>query len=367
MAPKKRQSAATPIEEPEPELPKKERRRISRGPVQRLAIENLLEEADKSGTSTGSGQAHIKKEYPAPAADDIRRMTARLHYGRKTGSSTAYDDYHSKDPEGKRAWFYEVYKVDPRLESFSSVNSSRSFVKSDLQNSEIEWLTEEQIMSHNGYTNPDHAEYSEVKTALLAGLESRPHVKPEMAALNKKQYQYTSSKTVKSVGLKKEDTLLQGGSIEERAAEKISKTFDKFEAEDFTVLSGKVPVKEAQITLEPWKKEAMALEKSISFAQAKASKLVTQAQNGGIKLGLLACQGQVLSDAVRIDLDEKGLILVNAQEAFHKALWSVDQKSMEKAEKFKEKMVPALEIFRLHINSFEKVWKLANSHINTYS
>ena len=66
----------------------------------------------------------VKQE--VPPVNEIRKMTAKLHYMKQTGNSTAYDEYHSKDTEGKRAWFFDIYKADPRLQKYCTVGTVRS-------------------------------------------------------------------------------------------------------------------------------------------------------------------------------------------------------------------------------------------------
>ena len=72
----------------------------------------------------------VKDEKPEPEAQ--RRMVAKLHYLAKTGKPEALAEYKSKDVEGKRAWFHEVYKLDPNLPKYSNVIRTKTHYRSDF-------------------------------------------------------------------------------------------------------------------------------------------------------------------------------------------------------------------------------------------
>ena len=78
----------------------------------------------QSSRARGNSAAKIKLE--KPDAGEQRRMISKLHYLKGTGKSQAYDDYNSKDLDGKRAWFHEVWKQDPHLTKFHSVMQTKS-------------------------------------------------------------------------------------------------------------------------------------------------------------------------------------------------------------------------------------------------
>ena len=61
-----------------------------------------------------------------------KEMIAKLHYLKKKGNSKAYDEYSSKDRDGKRAWFFEVYKADPSLAKFNNALKSRTLSRCDI-------------------------------------------------------------------------------------------------------------------------------------------------------------------------------------------------------------------------------------------
>ena len=82
--------------------------------------------------ASGTDQSWLAVKREAPPAGEQRRMLAKLHYMKKTGNSSAFDEYNSKDLEGKRAWFYEVYKMDPQLMKYSNVSKSRSTFRTQL-------------------------------------------------------------------------------------------------------------------------------------------------------------------------------------------------------------------------------------------
>ncbi len=118
----KRASAASTAKAETPERKK----RTGKGP----------EDADqKTAESDGSGvkletDPKIKNE-PAER-EDLKKMISKMHYLKKTGKPAAYKHYQSLDVDGKRSWFWNVYKKDPSLDEWSKVEKSRKTFRSLL-------------------------------------------------------------------------------------------------------------------------------------------------------------------------------------------------------------------------------------------
>ena len=74
-----------------------------------------------SQSSQGSAGRKVKVKAEKPEPEEQRKMLAKLHYMAKTGKPEALAEYRAKDVEGKRAWFHEVYKMDPNLPKYSNV------------------------------------------------------------------------------------------------------------------------------------------------------------------------------------------------------------------------------------------------------
>ena len=80
-----------------------------------------------SSKNTEKSASGLKQEKPDPK--EQRNMLAKMHYLKKLGNSKAYDEYMQKDGNGKRAWYWEVYKTDPTLAKYSNVMKSRSIIR----------------------------------------------------------------------------------------------------------------------------------------------------------------------------------------------------------------------------------------------
>jgi len=233
------------------------------------------------------------------------------------------------------------------------------FVRTEQSTDSGEWLTEAQIMSFNGYNNPDADAYAEVKSALLAGLPSRDHEKPEMAALNIKQYHYVRHKTEQSSGSRKDDTLITANEVDEKTAERIAKSFD---AGDFAVQDGNA--QQPNISIEPWKKEAMDLERKVGSLQTRAGKALQVAKSVALKLARVADAGNLLADAQRSNLSDKTNVLGKALEDFQFVMAPVDTKTENRASEYAKVALPAMAVLKEHCQNFEKVLRMANNYMN---
>jgi hypothetical protein len=107
-------------------------------------------------------------------------------------------------------------------------------------------------MAINGFHDEKDESWEAVKSALLTGLEERDHEKPEMAALNFKQYKYQRNQIVKSTGSKRSDSHLQVGELEDKVSDQLAKYFD---GKDLGVLPADDP--DSRVTVEAWKKDAL--------------------------------------------------------------------------------------------------------------
>jgi hypothetical protein len=222
------------------------------------------------------------------------------------------------------------------------------------------WLTEKQIMVENGYMDPESTEYQTAKSALLDGLESRPHEKESMAALNIKQYYLVKSRTENSTGSSKQDTFVQAHEVDEKTAARIAKSFDAGELQPQIV--GGAP--EPKVTLEPWKKDALELERKSASVQTRAGKAIQTAKSMMLKLGRLSENGNSLAGAHKDNLGSKVKVLEKALDDFQISLAGVDTKNPQRALDYSNVAVPAMAVLKDHCVNFEKVSRMANGYIN---
>ena len=350
MAPRKNKASSSAPEAQEPKRRITKAARTEKSPVKE---EEASDAEKKPGTTL-----KVKLEKADP--EEQRRMLAKLHYLKKTGKPAAYEEYMAKDLEGKRAWFHEVYKHDPSLAKFNQTVKSRIVFKTDESMDVEEWMTEKQIMAHNGYHDELAPDYESVKAALLAGLKVRDHEKPEMAKLKIKQYNYNRQWTSQSSGSKREDSLMMSGEIDERVAANLARHFDK---QDFAV-----PEVEPQITLEPWKKEALDLEKKIGAAHARLAKCIQTGQSQNLKL-LRVINGSNpnksgLAQAQQQNLEEKLAIILQCQRDFTVSISEIDSKTEARAKRMQEVAEPAMAVVKEHCTGFEKVLTLTKNYLN---
>jgi hypothetical protein len=80
----------------------------------------------KAESSSGV-TAIVKRE--VPDRKEMTRMLSKMSYMKNRGNSAAHDEYNSLDTEGKRAFFWDKYKLDPKLSEYSNVQTSRSFFR----------------------------------------------------------------------------------------------------------------------------------------------------------------------------------------------------------------------------------------------
>ena len=222
-----------------------------------------------------------------------------------------------------------------------------------------QWLTEKQIMASNGYTDPEKPEYQTAKSALLLDLAFRDHEKPAMAAMNIKQYFVVSTRTEKSTGSSKTDSLLGGNEVDEKTAARIAKSFD---SGGFAVQDGEVP--EPKVQLEAWKKDALELERKVSQVQTRAGKALQVAKSMGLKLGRLASTGNSLAEAQKDNLEQKSKLLEKALSDFQSVLATVDTRTEQKSSQYADVAVPATATLKDHCCNFEKVSRMAGAYIN---
>ena len=145
-----------------------------------------------------------------------------------------------------------MFKADPSFAKFNQAQSSNSTFKTEQFVAEMEWLTERQITTHNGYFNNEDPEYIAAKQALLKDIEERDHENPGMAAQGIKQYRYHRGKSVKSDGSSSSETLIVSADVDDKTAFRLKKTFEQ---KDFVVQQSNI------VIVEPWKKAAQDLEK----------------------------------------------------------------------------------------------------------
>jgi len=323
------------------------------------------EEQNEAGSGTSQSStttttlAKVKKEVrEKPNTQEQKQMIAKLHYLKKTGKSEAYDAYHKLSTNDKRAWFHDVYQKDPALEKFHQVMQAKSIFKTEESVEAGEWLTAKQIMVANGYSDEADPVYEQMKTALLAGLEERPHAKPEMAALDIKQYNYLRNQTVRSQGSRKEDSVMESGSIDAKTHAGLANAHFELHSD------GAVPQPAPVIQIEPWKKEALDFERKIAAATARASKVVQTAQSSNLKLvRIIGSREDGLAKANSENLMSRMEVMRKALEDFTVQNSNVNSKDADKAKHMKQVMEPALAALKEHTAHFEKVVNIVKGYL----
>lgn len=360
----------SPKKKSEEQIPK--RRRLEKAEPAKEGEESGAADGEVPTGTEGSKLPAVSSKFPSPelpaallkvkqeaAAErkDIQKMVAKLNYMKKTGNSTAYDEYHSKDFDDKKQWFLQVYKKDPRLSKYSCMQTERSAYKAEQVELQNMWLTEEQIMAQNGYLDRASPDYTAIKEALLEGLASRPHEIKKLADMGIKQYDYQTEKSSQVEGKKRTEKVIEEGEVEVGAAKKLG---------NFLLgapLGLEKPEKqEPSVSIEKWKKDAMAFEKSLHAAEAKAHKLVQVANASKFKLETVQSK---MSTAHVDNIDEKLPLFMNAITAFQKAISTLDSKNQENAHNEFALGEPAMATLKEHMVNFEKVLKLATDYIKS--
>lgn len=334
--------------------PQKKRRTLAKGPehmvrpnVPAHGAGGLQEPAGKDGEEK---LLAVKQEIPD--RKELQRMTATLNYMKKNGNSAAYDEYHSKDTDGKRAWFFQVYKKDPRLTRYTSVMTVKSAFKSSKTQVDKRWLTDVQIMAENGYTDANMSQYSAIKDALLEGLESRDHENKKLAAMGIKQFLYQSAKTSDITGKQKSEKVVEEGDVDPGVAARLGRVLETCNAG-----MQMPPPPEPSVSIEPWKKEAMAFEKSLAAVEAKAAKVIQQASASKFKLEQV--KDNKMATAHFEHIDDKLPVFMNAFSAFQREISVLDSRTSAQATHMVQVAEPAMATMKEHIVNFEKVVKMA--------
>lgn len=212
----------------------------------------------------------------------------------------------------------------------------------------------------NGYFNPEAPGYKDIKEALLEGLQSRPHENKKLADMNIKQYKYYSEKNAEMVGKNKQDTFVEHAEVGEREGLKMARLFDET---DWAAIETK-PAKAPAVSIEPWKKDAMAFERTIAYQESRCAKLAQSAKTAMLKLNRMSLTVEnPLAKAQCENLSTKLALLERAHVDFQKSLSDVDSNTEEKSLKMKEVIEPALKTLKSHNDCFEKVLKLALDYL----
>ena len=319
----------------------------------------------KTGTDDGTGTSQSSKalmqvkqeQLPPPPQEDQRRMIAKLHALKKNGNSDAFNDYSSLDIQGKRAWFYNIYQKDPSLSKFNAHLKQRTVFGTEQSRESEQWLTEKQIMATNGYTDAQSPDYDKVKDALLKGLESRDHENAEMAAMGFKQYRTVTKSNENLQGKTKADILHLEHEITSKDARLIRDQFD----------SGQAAAPEPEpglVMIEPWKKDAMDLEKRLQGLTNKGDKLARDAQGIMLKLKSLHEKtpgGHALAQAQSDEIEKRLEVFQKAGMEFFENYQQYNSKNEANAKEQAEKVEEPIKIMKQHISHFEKLLNLAKS------
>ena len=317
------------------------------------------EEASKpQGTSQSStALVNVKQELPPPDAAQRAKMLAKLHYDKNHGKSEAFNEYQALDVQGKRAWFFNVYQKDPSLSKFNAHVKQRTVFGTEQSKEAELWLTEKQIMTNNGFLDDKADDYQVVKDALLKGLEERDHENANLAALGWKQYRTVQKSQELLTGKTKQDVLHLEHEITSKDARLIRDAFD----------SGSVAAPEPEkpaVMIEPWKKDAMDLERRLQSLTTKGDKLCRDAQKIMNQLrGLVdsSAAGHPLAAAQCDEIDDKKKIFEVAGRDFVDETWKWHSRTKDDARVQAEQTEEPMKIYKQHIANFEKLLNLAKS------
>ena len=309
-----------------------------------------------SRMTPGQQLVPVKNELPPPTPEEQRKMIAKLHYNKKTGSPEAFNEYNSLDLQGKRAWFYNVYQKDPSLSRFNAHVKQRIVFGTEQSRASEMWLTAKQIMANNGFTDDQHPEYQEAKDALLKGLDERDHENADLAALGWKQYRTVQKSEEVLTGKTKSDVLHLEHEITAKDAKAIRDAFD-----------GNAPEPEPDrglVTIEPWKKDAMDLEKRLQGLTTKGDKLAREAQKIVNQLTSLVNNtrsGNPLARAQADEIESKMEVFHNAGKDFQSMTWRYNSRTAIDAKVQAEMVDEPMKIYKQHIHNFDKLLSLAKT------
>jgi hypothetical protein len=310
--------------------------------------------------ATGQQMVPVKQEhgygFPAPCPEEQRKMIAKLHYQKKTGQSDAFNEYNSLDLQGKRAWFFNVYQKDPSLSKFNAHVKQRTVFGTDQSRESEKWLTEKQIMANDGYNDDQVLDYQVVKEALLKGLEVRDHENAELAALGWKQRR-AAFKSHEIIGGKtKSDVLHLEHEITSKDAKLIRDHFD-----------GGVEAPEpekAMVMIEPWKKDAMDLEKRLQGLTTKGDKLARDAKkivNQLLEVVNNSIAGHPLAAAQSDEIEAKLEVFQKAGQQYQEDTWKYNSRTAADAKVQAEMVDEPMKLYKQHIANFDKLLGLARS------
>jgi hypothetical protein len=167
-----------------------------------------------------------------------------------------------------------------------------------------------------------------------------------------------------SKGKREEEALIKSGQVDDKMAEKLAKAYTAMPSGASS--SSGLPSPNA-IVLESWKADALALEKKVTQWTLKCSRIIQTAVSATLKLGKLAQAGNSLAAAQKDNLLNRKVVLETALEDFQLKCSEVDSKTSQSAAKQKAVLEPELAILQAHVQSFDKILKMATSYINMTS
>jgi hypothetical protein len=153
-----------------------------------LKVEPGLATASTGGPEAATTQVAPPNPHPGIPPAENRKMLGVLKYMKKTGKNSIADDYSRMSPAEKRAFYWDTWRLDPKLAKYQAVQRDRKETKEEKGQMEG-WLTVDQILQLNAVpeSSPQRAALGK---AFCAGLPSKDHPKPELAALGLKVYYY---------------------------------------------------------------------------------------------------------------------------------------------------------------------------------
>ena len=130
---------------------------------------------------------------------------------------------------------------------------------------------------------------------------------------------------------------------------------------------GKEEPKEAQIQMEPWKVDVLALEKKASGIQSRASRAIQTGNTLVLKLTKVVTQEKTDMSKLQLQQLEKGInVLTGALKKFTEDFSGVNSKSEKAAEVQALTIKPAIKVLTEHCASFDKLISCARQFLTMF-
>ena len=137
------------------------------------------------------------KALPAIPSKEASNMMKHMKRLEKKGDNQLLQQYSNcKTQQDKRAFFYTVYQLDPRVSKKDVLKQDKGEESHKVEIND-DWFPADQIAADKGIL-PHNPNYLNFLNACTAGLEERPHESPALAKMGVMQYKYAMVKKTKT-------------------------------------------------------------------------------------------------------------------------------------------------------------------------